>query len=145
MKKNHQKLRQLSAFITMYVVNFTLSVVASCCLVLCVASPHFLQAPSIVFQYSNATPKAWIEYLAQRRNGDVLMLRFDVPELWSLDPARGSASLIHTFPKYNDSVTGLSSIIEYEPDDSSEFDTGPVRRASKCRGRLVNVPVADVR
>lgn len=100
----------------MHLINFTLSIVASCCLAACVASPHLFQSPSTVFQFSKATPKAWVENLAQRRNGDLLMLRFDVPELWSLDPTGRDASLIYTFPKYNGSATGLSGIIEYAPD-----------------------------
>ncbi|MBE7181550.1 MAG: hypothetical protein INR71_10145, partial [Terriglobus roseus] len=40
---------------------------------------------------------SWIENLAVRPNGHILVTRIDVPELWSVDPSAGTASLVHDF------------------------------------------------
>jgi hypothetical protein len=53
-----------------------------------------------------------IESIAVRPEGSVLITRTDVPELWSIDPLRGDATLIHTFPV----VATLEGIVEVRKD-----------------------------
>ncbi|RAL12657.1 uncharacterized protein BO97DRAFT_424292 [Aspergillus homomorphus CBS 101889] len=49
------------------------------------------------FQYTqNGT---WLENLALRPSGLILVTRMDVPELWTVDPATGQETLVSTFPK----------------------------------------------
>ncbi|PYH47647.1 uncharacterized protein BP01DRAFT_414485 [Aspergillus saccharolyticus JOP 1030-1] len=63
-----------------------------------------------LFQYArNGT---WLENVAVRSNGDVLVTRLGVPELWSVDPrGQRNASLIETFPNSR-SLFGITEISE---------------------------------
>jgi sugar lactone lactonase YvrE len=62
---------------------------------------------STVYQFSDA--KSWIEGIAIRPNGQILVTRTDVPELWLIDPKTHSASLVHTFPDATSTV-GITAI-----------------------------------
>jgi sugar lactone lactonase YvrE len=62
---------------------------------------------STVYQFSNA--KSWVEGIAIRPNGQILVTRTDVPELWLIDPKAHSASLVYTFPDATSTV-GIAAI-----------------------------------
>jgi hypothetical protein len=54
------------------------------------------------------------ENLAIRPNGNVLVTRFDIPQLWKINPSDGSGSLAHAFQSPSTSV--ILGITEYERD-----------------------------
>jgi hypothetical protein len=62
-----------------------------------------------VYQFPKPT---WIENLAVRSNGQLLVTLLTTPELYLIDPATSTPTLIHKFP----GVLGLTGIIEVEPD-----------------------------
>lgn len=63
-------------------------------------------ALSTVYQFP-AGSGAWVENIAERSNGQLLVTRMFTPELWLVDPATGSAELVYSFPGVN-SVTGIT-------------------------------------
>lgn len=63
-------------------------------------------ALSTVYQFP-AGSGAWIENIAERSNGQLLITRMFTPELWFIDPSTGSAQLVYSFPDAN-SVTGIT-------------------------------------
>ncbi|KAF3048037.1 hypothetical protein E8E12_008018 [Didymella heteroderae] len=63
-------------------------------------------ALSTVYQFP-AGSGAWVENIAERSNGQLLITRMFTPELWLIDPSSGSAQLLYTFPDAN-SVTGIT-------------------------------------
>jgi hypothetical protein len=69
-------------------------------------------SPKLTTVYQFPKIGAWLENLAVRPSGEVLVTRSDVPELWLINPEKGTASLIHTFPN----VTGLSGITQIRND-----------------------------
>lgn len=64
---------------------------------------------STIFQFPQNG--SWIENIASRRNGNLLITRLDVPELWSIDPKQKTASLVHSFSNVS-SLCGISEIRE---------------------------------
>lgn len=63
-----------------------------------------------IYQFPNNT---YVENLAVRPNGQILVSVLTSPQLWLIDPELpGRAVLVHEFP----SVLGLSAIVEYQPD-----------------------------
>jgi len=88
--------------------------------------------PSLLFTFINAAPvtppsylairtiyefpnETWVENIAVRSNGNLLLNLLSTPTLYELNPfnpAPGSAELLHTFPF----ATGLAGIAEIEPD-----------------------------
>ena len=64
-----------------------------------------------VFQFPAG---AWVENIAVRSNGDLLVTRLDVPELFIIDPTAKnvSAKLVYSFP----ATTALTGIAETSPD-----------------------------
>jgi hypothetical protein len=65
-----------------------------------------------IYEFPNET---WIENIAIRSNGNLLLSLFNVPQLYELDMlplAPSSAKLLHTFPF----TTGLAGIAEIQPD-----------------------------
>ena len=63
----------------------------------------------VIYEFQNLT---WIENLAIRSNGDLLLTILSAPELYSLTPAPSSTpSLLHTFPN----AVGLVGIVETHP------------------------------
>ncbi|KAI2788105.1 hypothetical protein POX_f08492 [Penicillium oxalicum] len=77
-------------------------------------NPHSNDEPNVtietVFQFPNNG--SWIVNLVERRDGSLLLTRLDTPEVWSLDPATGTAELVHSFPM----VTSCFGISEIEDD-----------------------------
>ncbi|KAH6618966.1 hypothetical protein C7974DRAFT_297753, partial [Boeremia exigua] len=63
-------------------------------------------ALSTIFQFP-AGSGAWVENIAERANGKLLVTRMFTPELWLIDPSTGSAELVYSFPDAN-SVTGIT-------------------------------------
>jgi hypothetical protein len=59
---------------------------------------------SLIYQFQNKG--SWAENLAIRPNGQLLVTRTDVPQLWLIDPAKKAGSLLNTFSN----VTGLLGI-----------------------------------
>lgn len=59
---------------------------------------------------------SWLENIVVRPNGHILLTRFDVPELWEINPFSPStsydASIVYTFAN----TTGLTGIAEIAPD-----------------------------
>ncbi|KAJ5175044.1 uncharacterized protein N7482_000921 [Penicillium canariense] len=64
---------------------------------------------STIFQFPNIG--SWIEGIAVRENGDILITRTDTPELWSINPLTKQASLLYTFPN----ATSTVGITELSP------------------------------
>lgn len=63
-----------------------------------------------IYQFPNNT---YVENLAVRPNGQILVNILTSPQVWLVDPdLPGRALLIHEFP----TVLGLSGIVEYQPD-----------------------------
>ena len=64
-----------------------------------------------VFQFPNGS---WVENIAVRANGNLLLTRIDAPELFIIDPsaANPKAQLVYSFPE----ATGLAGIAETSPD-----------------------------
>lgn len=65
-----------------------------------------ISALSTVYQFP-AGSGAWVENIAERSNGQLLVTRMFTPELWLIDPGTGSASLVYSFPDAN-SATGIT-------------------------------------
>jgi hypothetical protein len=57
------------------------------------------------------TNGTWIENLAVRTNGHILITRTDVPELWTIDPFTKTASLIHSFSDAT-ALTGITEVYD---------------------------------
>ena len=64
-----------------------------------------------IYQFPNET---WVENLAVRANGKILVTLISAPEVWQVDPFASpvSAELVHRFPD----ATSLLGIAEYAPD-----------------------------
>ncbi|KAH8898716.1 hypothetical protein GQ53DRAFT_741971 [Thozetella sp. PMI_491] len=102
---------------------------------------------SVVYQFPNVG--SWVENIAVRPNGHLLVTRTDTPELWEIDPETAAASLLHTFPN----VTGLTGIAKVGPDAyavaglgvdlqtlGTTPETGAVWRISYCRTKVGTKP-----
>ena len=82
-------------------------------------------ATHTVYQFANGT---WAENIAVRPNGNLLVTRIDVPELYELDPSASNSTpeLVYRFPK----AQTLFGIAESSPDrfavlaGNFSFDTG---------------------
>lgn len=61
------------------------------------------------YQFPDIT---WIENLAVRQNGNILVTLLNTPEVWEIDPFTHAAELIYHFPN----VTGAAGIAEVSPD-----------------------------
>jgi hypothetical protein len=65
-----------------------------------------LQA-SLVYQFQD--PHAWAENLAIRSDGNILVTRVDVPELWFIDSTTKIGTLVYSFPGVT-SLTGITKV-----------------------------------
>lgn len=63
----------------------------------------------IVHEFPNET---WVENIAVRANGKLLVSLISTPDIWQIDPLRNTAKRIHRFP----SATSATSLVETEPD-----------------------------
>jgi hypothetical protein len=68
-----------------------------------------IKTPKVIY---NTT--GFLENLAIRPNGNVLVTRIDVPQLWEINPANGSGVLVHDFQ--SSSINTILGITEYEKD-----------------------------
>jgi hypothetical protein len=76
------------------------------------ANPTPKSSIRTIYEFPNET---WIENIAVRSNGNLLLDLLSTPQIYELDPfnpAPGSAQLLHTFPF----ATGLAGIAEIQPD-----------------------------
>ncbi|WYZ39399.1 hypothetical protein EsH8_III_001313 [Colletotrichum jinshuiense] len=64
--------------------------------------------PTEVYRFQNG----WIENLAARSNGALLVTRMDQPELWSVDPFTKTSSKLHTFAD----AYATGGLVEMSPD-----------------------------
>jgi hypothetical protein len=62
--------------------------------------------------YKSTSSGAWIEGMAVRSNGDILLNRLDVPELWSVDPVTKMGTNLLNFT----GAASLAGITEISPD-----------------------------
>lgn len=60
-----------------------------------------------LFQFSNNG--SWVSNIALRPDGNLVLTRLDVPEVWSIDTTNGDATLAHSFPDVT-SCFGISEI-----------------------------------
>lgn len=74
------------------------------------ASPNSNASVQTVYEFPDST---YVENIAVRSNGQLLVNLLTAPELWLVDPATpGEAILVHEFA----GTTALCGIAEYEPD-----------------------------
>lgn len=73
---------------------------------------RFGSTPMVSTVYQFPDDGSWIENLAVRCNKQLLITRFDVPELWSIDPQAGTGFLEHQFAE----VTAIAGITEVRED-----------------------------
>jgi hypothetical protein len=75
------------------------------------SSPFRNDAPTVqvetLFQFPNNG--SWIDNLALRSDGSILLTRLDTPEVWSVDATTGHATLVHSFANAT-SCFGISEI-----------------------------------
>lgn len=76
------------------------------------AEAKFLEPPLPTRVLHQFPKPSWIENLAVRSNGQLLVTLMSVPELWLVDPKSSEAKLVHKF----DEVLGLAGIIEGKED-----------------------------
>jgi hypothetical protein len=65
----------------------------------------------VVYQFPKG---AWLENIAVRANGNILVVRYDVPEVWEINPTVSPAAgrLVHRFPN----SSACSGLAETAPD-----------------------------
>lgn len=66
----------------------------------------------IVREVATFTPDVWLENLAVRASGELLVTLIDVPEVWSINPVSGRSVCVARFPD----ATSVFGITEAEPD-----------------------------
>ncbi|KAJ5683614.1 hypothetical protein N7462_006779 [Penicillium macrosclerotiorum] len=75
------------------------------------ASPYRNDEPNVqvetLFQFPNNG--SWVDNIVLRSNGNLLLTRLDVPEVWSVDTTNGNATLVHSFANAT-SCFGISEI-----------------------------------
>lgn len=75
------------------------------------SSPYRNDAPTVkvetLFQFPNNG--SWVDNLALRSDGSILLTRLDTPEVWSVDATSGNATLVHSFANAT-SCFGISEI-----------------------------------
>ncbi|KAJ5772740.1 hypothetical protein N7457_007636 [Penicillium paradoxum] len=78
------------------------------------ASPDSNQEPKVkvetLFQFPNNG--SWVDNIALRSDGNLLLTRLDTPEVWLVNTTSGDATLAYTFPN----VTSCFGISEIEDD-----------------------------
>lgn len=75
-------------------------------------TPHKASSTAYVSTVYQFPEGAWVENLAVRPNGQLLVTRLDVPELYLVDPIQRSATLVHSFAD----ASGLLGITEISRD-----------------------------
>ncbi|KAH8765390.1 hypothetical protein F5883DRAFT_99293 [Diaporthe sp. PMI_573] len=87
------------------------SILSGCAIAAEIHDSPFRKAETrTIYQFPNNT---YVENLAVRPNGQILVNVLTSPQVWLIDPELPDrAVLVHEFP----SVLGLSAIVEYQPD-----------------------------
>lgn len=69
---------------------------------------------STVYQF----PKngSFVDNIALRQNGNLLVSRLDVPQVWAVDPNARNASLVHDFSHDNATITSCFGMAEIDED-----------------------------
>lgn len=67
-------------------------------------------AVSTIYQFPNNG--SFVDNISLRKNGDLLLTRIDVPQVWSVDPTAKTASLVHDFSHDNSTITSCFGIVE---------------------------------
>lgn len=75
----------------------------------CSAKEAYSESDLVSTVYQFPSIGSWIEGIAVRPNGNILVTRTDAPELWSIDPEAHTASLVYTFPSATSTV-GITTI-----------------------------------
>ncbi|KAK5654235.1 hypothetical protein OQA88_7410 [Cercophora sp. LCS_1] len=69
-----------------------------------------LSTPTTIFTVPGTLPNSWFENLAVRPNGKILATRGDAPEIWQIDPATSTGSLLVSVAgAYN--LTGIAEVV----------------------------------
>jgi hypothetical protein len=76
------------------------------------ASAALIERQSATSIYKSTASGAWIEGMAVRANGHILLNRLDVPELWDIDPVAKTETKLLTFT----GAQSLAGITELTPD-----------------------------
>lgn len=71
-------------------------------------------AVSTIYQFPNNG--SFVDNVSLRKNGNLLLTRIDVPQVWSVDPTARTASLVHDFSHDNSTITGCFGMVEIDPD-----------------------------
>ena len=88
----------------------TIVTIASTAAALPTSESIYNESPvSTVYQFPNET---WVENLAIRSNGKILVTLLTSPEVWQIDPTQRSAELIYHFPN----ATSALGIAEVHPE-----------------------------
>jgi hypothetical protein len=76
------------------------------------ASAALIHRQAATSIYKSTGSSAWIEGIAVRPNGNILLNRLDVPELWSIDPVTKTGTKLLTFT----GAASMAGITELSPD-----------------------------
>lgn len=71
-------------------------------------------AVSTTYQFPNNG--SFVDNISIRKNGNLLLTRIDVPQVWSVDPTAKTASLVHDFSHDNSTITACFGMVEIDPD-----------------------------
>ncbi|KAJ6089249.1 hypothetical protein N7467_004465 [Penicillium canescens] len=124
------------------------------------SSPYSNNKPSVkvetIFQFPENG--SWVDNLVLRSDGNLLLTRLDVPEVWSVNTTSGNATLAYSFPNVT-SCFGISEIADdvfavvvgnfstktYKPDAGSfSVQKLDFNKTSKRRGkRASKLPAAS--
>jgi hypothetical protein len=77
------------------------------------SSPYSNNKPSVKVETLFQFPKngSWVDNLVLRSDGNLLLTRLDVPEVWSVNTTSGNATLAYSFPNVT-SCFGISEIAD---------------------------------
>jgi hypothetical protein len=82
----------------------------------------------IIDVYQFSASGSFIDNIVLRHNGILLVTRIDVPEVWSIDPRTGTASLLFNFRNKDAGISSCFGITEVAKDIftvvTGEFDVG---------------------
>jgi hypothetical protein len=99
------KMRTQISFTLLY----TLLSLSNFALALPSSSTTSISTLQTIYEFPNPT---WVENLAVRSNGKILVTLLTAPEVWQIDPVSHTAELVYHFPD----ATGVSGIAEVEKD-----------------------------
>lgn len=71
-------------------------------------------AVSTIYQFPQNG--SFVDDIAIRQNGNLLVSRIDVPQVWTVDPNTKNASLVHDFSHDNTTLTSCFGMVEIDKD-----------------------------